>query len=189
MANLTEDFWKENLSHVMTGESDFMVDNPAIEFTKKAKAGCYDKISDEEYNDLLKECEAVSTLWQKLPRKASGDLLLEALKSINLSVSDFAAAVSMLSGYQFPDKTDKDPAAAIATLDALHAAHENRIRASREKFIGLDSLNTYDWSPKGIYRFLSERVLGQDEAKKAASLVFYNHVEGRRSNTIFCGPK
>lgn len=188
MANLTEDFWKENLSHVMTGESDFMVDNPAIEFTKKAKAGCYDSISDEEYNELLKECEAVSQLWQKLPRKASGDLLLEALKSISLSMPDFASAVSMLSGYHFPEKKDSDPASAALTLDMLRTSHESRAHAGREKFIGLDSLNAYDWSPKSIHDYLSERILGQDEAKKAAALVLYNHVEGRRSNTVFCGP-
>ena len=190
MNNLTETFWKENLNHVMSGESDFMVENPALEFTRKAKAGYYDKISDEEYNDLLNECEAVSELWQKLPRKASGDLLLEGLKSIDLSVADFARTVSTFSSYPFPPKpdTEKEAAAAFSSLDALHSACENRVFTNRDHYIGLDSLDFYNWSPKGIYQFLSDRVLGQDEAKKAAALVLYNHVEGRRSNTIFCGP-
>jgi len=188
MNNLTENFWKENLNHVICGESDFMVENPAIEFTKKAKAGCFDKISDDEYKELLDECETVSMLWQQMPRKAAGDLLLDALMSIHLSVDDFASAVCMLSGYPFQVKKDKGTAAASLTLDTIRTAHENKNRTSRDRFIGLDSFELYDWSPKGIHRFLSEKVLGQDEAKKAASLVLYNHVEGRRSNTIFCGP-
>ena len=198
MNTLTEIFWKENLDHVISGESGFMVENPAIEFTRKAKAGSFDSISDEEYNALVDECDAVAALWNKLPRKAAGDLLLEGLKSIGLSTDDAARAVTMLSGYPFPAMPEKQDtpdganremaAAAFSSLDALHSAHESRARVSRDRYIGLDSLDIFDWSPKGICQFLGERVLGQDEAKKAAALVLYNHVEGRRSNTIFCGP-
>ncbi|MCR4672467.1 MAG: AAA family ATPase [Lachnospiraceae bacterium] len=164
MNNLTETFWEENLRHVLRGESDFMVENPSIEFTRKAKAGEYDKISDEEYNELLNECETVSGLWKRMPRKAAGDLLLEGLKSIDLSIEDVARAVTMLSGCPFSEKSDKN---------------------QEDDFFSLEILS---WSPKSIYRFLDKRILGQDEAKKAAALVVYNHVEGRRSNTIFCGP-
>lgn len=41
--------------------------NPAVEFAKKAKAGEYDSISDEEYNVLLADVEKQSKLWEDKP--------------------------------------------------------------------------------------------------------------------------
>lgn len=38
--------------------------NPSIEFSNKAKAGQFDKLTDEEYNRLLKETETKSALWE-----------------------------------------------------------------------------------------------------------------------------
>lgn len=41
--------------------------NPAVEFTKKAKAGEFDNLSEEEYNKRLDEVEAKSKLWEDKP--------------------------------------------------------------------------------------------------------------------------
>lgn len=41
--------------------------NPAVEFTKKAKAGEFDNLSEEEYNKKLDEVEAESKLWEDKP--------------------------------------------------------------------------------------------------------------------------
>lgn len=41
--------------------------NPAVEFSKKAKAGEFDKLSDEEYYEKLQEVEAQSVLWEDKP--------------------------------------------------------------------------------------------------------------------------
>lgn len=41
--------------------------NPAVEFTKKAKNGEYDGLSDEEYQDKLNEVETQSKLWEDKP--------------------------------------------------------------------------------------------------------------------------
>jgi len=37
--------------------------NPAVPFTKKAKAGEYDRLSDEEYDAKLRTTETMSALW------------------------------------------------------------------------------------------------------------------------------
>lgn len=42
--------------------------NPAVEFSKDTKAGKYDKISDDEYNEKLSEVEARSKLWEDKPQ-------------------------------------------------------------------------------------------------------------------------
>lgn len=41
--------------------------NPAVEFTKKAKAGKFDNLSEDEYNKKLDEVEAKSKLWEDKP--------------------------------------------------------------------------------------------------------------------------
>lgn len=46
--------------------------NPAVEFTKQAKAGKFDNLSDEEYQERLDEVEVQSKLWED---KLETDLL------------------------------------------------------------------------------------------------------------------
>lgn len=41
--------------------------NPAVEFTKQAKAGAFDNLSDEEYQEKLDEVETQSKLWEDKP--------------------------------------------------------------------------------------------------------------------------
>lgn len=41
--------------------------NPAVDFTKKAKAGAFDSLSDEEYQKQLADVEARSKIWEDKP--------------------------------------------------------------------------------------------------------------------------
>ena len=41
--------------------------NPAVEFTKKAKAGAFDALSDDEYQTKLAEIEEKSKIWEDKP--------------------------------------------------------------------------------------------------------------------------
>lgn len=43
--------------------------NPAVEFTKKAKAGDFEGLSEEDYQERLAEVEAQSLLWEDAPEK------------------------------------------------------------------------------------------------------------------------
>ena len=43
-------------------------------------------------------------------------------------------------------------------------------------------------SPAGIYDYLDKNVYGQTKAKKAAAMLLWNHVNGRRQNVVFAGP-
>mgnify|MGYP002625903209 CR=1 FL=1 len=60
--------------------------------------------------------------------------------------------------------------------------------------ITLESIRAYRdyhdklyWSPPDFHRDLDEHITGQDEAKRIASTVLYNHLEGRPSVTLFHG--
>lgn len=43
-------------------------------------------------------------------------------------------------------------------------------------------------NPKQIYEYLSAGIHGQQEAVKAASMLLYNHIHGRKRNLLFAGP-
>lgn len=43
------------------------VKNPAVEFTKQAKAGAFEKLSQEEYDQKLAEADTKSKLWEGKP--------------------------------------------------------------------------------------------------------------------------
>lgn len=50
-----------------------------------------------------------------------------------------------------------------------------------------DKHETYN-TPKKIYDYLNQRVWKQEEAKKAASVIAYNCLQGIKSNALFIGP-
>lgn len=61
--------------------------NPAVEFTKKAKAGEFEGMPEDEYNEKLAEVEAQSLLWEDAPEK---DLL-----TLYFNATDILPANSM----------------------------------------------------------------------------------------------
>ena len=46
----------------------------------------------------------------------------------------------------------------------------------------------YSWTPKLIYQYLGEHVYGQEEAKRGAAMLVYNHLQGHRRNMLVAGP-
>lgn len=55
------------------------------------------------------------------------------------------------------------------------------------EFDEIDDEN-FELSPRLFYNVLNQRIYGQEDAKKATSMIMYNHLEGRRSTAVFCGP-
>ncbi len=45
-----------------------------------------------------------------------------------------------------------------------------------------------DRSPAEIFQLIGKSVHSQDAARRAAAMVVFNHLHGRRSNAVFCGP-
>ena len=155
-------FWNRYLRLVNRGSAKTPEKNPATLFTRDAKSGKYDQLSDEEYDQRLHDCEQLASLWQDLPARAAGELLLTALNRTDIDdgrleqLAGLLAECSAGTDYLFP--LEREPAALP------------------------------DFTPRAVYSRLCRHVLGQDAAKKAAAMVIFNHLNGRRSNTLFCGP-
>ena len=171
-------FWRRHLNLVCNGFSSICVDNPVCGFTVSARAGEYDAMSDEEYGKLVSEYDEYSAIWSAKQRQTAGEILPNALRMTKIggsamdSIVETLAASSARSNYQYDPEHDRGP-----LFQGLHTAYTAEADASLD-----------DWSPREIYDYISQRIHGQNEAKKAAAMAVYNHVEGRRSNVVFCGP-
>lgn len=77
--------------------------NPAVEFTKQAKAGKFDNLSDEEYQERLDEVEVQSKFWEDKPETDLLTLYFNAtaempMNSMRRLVSNANNALRSMSG-------------------------------------------------------------------------------------------
>lgn len=166
-------FWRRFLALANRGE-DVSVVNPARDFTVSVRAGEYDHMPTEQYDTVLSDYEQLSAIWHDCPKAAAGDILLDALRmtSINSNrleeLSQILADCSAETMYAMETEPDPPP-------------HD--IGECAMKYPEISRL-----TPKDIYTHLCQRVRGQDEAKRVAATVVYNHLNNCRTNALFCGP-
>lgn len=167
------DFWKSYIGLYTKNGASVKMENPAVDFTRRAKAGDFDEVSDEEYYKMLDEIEELSSLWKRKKESTVENVLQMAIKNTPLEMDEVDALAEILSTaserqtyrYVEPEKN-------IAKSDA-NASFEAEKR---------------EWTPRKIYEYLDEYVYRQEKAKKAAAIMLYNHLQGRRRNMILAGP-
>lgn len=167
------DFWKTYIGLMTKGGVDVSMTNPAVTFTADAKAGEYDDISDEEYYELLDFTEELASFWKKNREATAGAVLLEALVNTDLSLSETDKLAQLLAEAS-ERKTYKyiKPEPEFETIFDKTPFDEGEV----------------EWTPQMIYEYLDEHVYRQENAKKAAAIMLYNHLKGRRRNMILAGP-
>ena len=174
-------FWRRYLQLVCNGSASLQVDNPANRFIVGVKAGEYDEFPDEEYNELMEDYEQLYGIWKRARQCSVQDILLNALQMTKLDrnccdgIAELLAECSARSDYSSESEKEDQ--------DALLRELGNACDWSEE-----EEEESEDHSPRGVYEYLCQRVRGQEEAKRAAAMILYNHMEGRRSTAVFCGP-
>lgn len=190
---------------ISEGKADTLTVNPAITFTRYAKSGGYDSISDDVYNQLLADTEwASKTLWKDQPMASYRDLMGNLLAQCR-----WPGYTSMRAGYLASKAVDANPAITTypdevpdfgftfiqedkSSAPAKTESPAAPIDADLDPFSDEDVIPTkpevVNWSPKEIYDYLSNHIFGQEEAKKAASMLLWNHVHDRKRNILFAGP-
>lgn len=194
------ELYEELLRASGNGYRNRSIMNPAAEFTKRAKAGDFDEMSDEDYYRALDKVEKLNDVWQHKTSGVVGDLLLTALENLTLSDSDIEdMAATLLCAYErssqehIPCDGGEDGRYAKASG---YAASKEKCGNTPVKTKGrsasdtnsTDSVDDILGSPAKIYEYLDSRVYGQKEAKKAAAMLLWNHANGRRQNVLFAGP-
>lgn len=167
------DFWKTYIGLMTKGGVDVPMTNPAVTFTADAKAGEYDDISDEEYYELLDFTEELASFWKKNREATAGAVLLEALVNTDLSLSETDKLAQILA-----------EASERKTYKYIKPEPEFETTFDKTPF----DEGEVEWTPQMIYEYLDENVYRQENAKKAAAIMLYNHLKGRRRNMILAGP-
>ena len=167
------DFWKTYIGLMTKGGVDVSMTNPAVTFTADAKAGEYDDISDEEYYELLDFTEELASFWKKNREATAGAVLLEALVNTDLSLSETDKLAQILA-----------EASERKTYKYIKPEPEFETTFDKTPF----DEGEVEWTPQMIYEYLDENVYRQENAKKAAAIMLYNHLKGRRRNMILAGP-
>lgn len=204
--NNTKDIFAELLRAASRGYGDRSVENPAVNFIRDVKAGDYDYISDEEYKKVLDSVDRMCAPWQTMQTKTVKELLINALEDVDLSDDDVEdISASLMSAY-IKTNHDRIPIASsdgsgkTVDLEHLRMLTANPSAWTARNASWNDAPYNYEKSesptdtadilktPASIYRYLDERVYGQKAAKRAAAMLLWNHVNGRRQNVVFAGP-
>ena len=204
--NNTKDIFAELLRAASRGYGERSVENPAVNFIRDVKAGDYDYISDEEYKEVIDSVERMCAPWQTMQTKTVKELLINALEDVDLSDDDVEdISASLMSAYiktnhdRIP-KASSDGSGKTVDLEHLRMLTANPSAWTARNASWNDAPYNYEKSesptdtadilktPAAIYRYLDERVYGQKDAKRAAAMLLWNHVNGRRQNVVFAGP-
>ena len=78
------EWFKRNLQEIAEGNGKEIIQNVALRFTKSAKAGNYNTMSDEEYVQLLNECESMALFWEQKYSLDYFSLFANALKIMKI---------------------------------------------------------------------------------------------------------
>ncbi|MBR3374660.1 MAG: AAA family ATPase [Firmicutes bacterium] len=163
-------FWHENGKWLFTNSHSIRLTNPAHTFQRDLEAGKYNNTPEDQYLNLVAEYEQMNAIWDGR-RTASPDFVLRrALFGICSDEKLYnklkCTLVELASQVDF---TAKDLSASTTVFPPDAAA---------EKYS----------TPAALYDLLSAHVYGQQNAKKSAAMIMYNHRHCVRSNAIFIGP-
>lgn len=191
------ELYEELLRATSNGYRNRSIANPAVDFTKKAKAGDFDEMPDEEYYQALDKVNELNDVWQHRPSGQIGELLFTALENLTLSDSDVEdMAATLLCAYERSSKEHipcdakaadrNERTAGYAASKEIDSDNPSKTKTQSDKR-STDAKGILS-SPAKIYEYLDRRVYGQKEAKRAAAMLLWNHVNGRRQNVLFAGP-
>lgn len=141
--------------------------NPAALFTRSAKWGVLDKLSDKEYELTLREYEALSVLFDENPSSDPSLVLNALLKRISFNSGEFETLRRIFVN-------------ALIRTDS-RMLNFTSSSSSSSKFY--ESVSARD-----VYEYLKLNVYGQEEAKRMAASIVHHHRCGSPSRVVFAGP-
>ena len=194
---MARDFCVECINQVLSDGTNSYIENPAIKFTEMAKNGDFDPLSEEEYTALLSEVKILAKLFNNRPRRAAGSILLDVLANaprVSYKLKDDLADLfgRLLAGPGDEEIPPLSPETIQAIEDYVCEQTEEMLEDFEKRFdhIGEEMLreSLRMPPPKKIRDNITKKVIGQPEAVKAAAMIVYNHLSGRRTNAVFAGP-
>lgn len=176
------------------GKETILVKNPCVEFVRQAKAGTYDSISDSDYNSLLADVEWVSTnLWRGQVRETYETLFynlkhLSPLSPMDVTRISYVIRHSLKENKAASYSEDSMPDLNYSLFIEEEDSNPGSVYYEDNPLPEEIAEPASDLTPHQICDQLSQSIYGQEDAKKAASMLLWNHLHGRKRNLLFAGP-
>ena len=188
-------FFEKYLLEVSKGHGYREHENPAVRFSNDAKAGKYNRYSDESYNILLQETKDMSAFWLNQQKQTASDVLRVALENIDIDKESLHKMAEILSECYSASVASFVSEELLQNLETIKV-NDGSEESSRPMMIKRERRQTLrealaeerkNRSPQEFYEYLSKRIYGQKEAVRAAAMLLYNHIHGRKRNVLFVG--
>ena len=164
-------FWHEYGPWLYKSGHGIRLPNPARIFQSDLEAGKYNDTTEPEYLEMLDKYQELDKIWDG-KRSATPDFIIRRAilgicESPTLYKQLICSLVVLSSETDYNTKSLEFEQTSTYPPDA--------------------DTNPYK-TPADIYNLLSDSIYGQEEAKRAATMILYNHRRGIRSNSLFVGP-
>lgn len=184
------------LEEIEKGNGEKYLTNPAVDFTKLAKAGEFDAISDPEYHRLLNHVEELSAFWDGQVRVTAWDLFCRWNGKLRFFTEEKRNAFAKMivensDTFDYGYNTNSNDTFEMEyEYDTYILQKWKKGEAGSRGKDGVlkETERLLDRSPKSIYHYMHGKIYGQEEAVKTASMLLYNHLRGRKRNVLFLGP-
>ena len=205
------DFWRTNLRIFARGGYNSTLETPHAKLKKMIEAGDCKQFSNSAYNALVKNTNDLAKLWGDNDDCNLMTILFRAFQELDIKDATIEKIAQLLAhdtvDTNFDDlpgltlskeldimNTDFIPVEEICDEDDLPPDEflNPEEKAELKEMIAKKvpaTMNVYHvWRPIDIYNYLNKHVVGQEEAKKAAAMLVYNHVRNRARNIAIAGP-
>lgn len=205
------DFWRTNLRIFARGGYNSTLETPHQKLKKMIESGDCKQFSNSAYNALVKNTNDLAKLWGDDDSCNLMTILFRAFQELDIKDATIEKIAQLLAHDTVDTNFDDLPGITLSKeLDIMNTdfipvdeiddednlppdefldPHEKEeLKDMIAKKIPA-TMNTYHvWRPIDIYNYLNKHVIGQEEAKKAAAMLVYNHVRNRARNIAIAGP-
>lgn len=184
--NLARENWRRCLKLVTRGFASEVLTHPINDVVLNAKIGEYDKTPDDKYKAFLSEYDQITFgMWGHSHHRTAGEILIRALSKTDIPDDRLDEIIEILAEASAHTQYEDEQEPSLPDSSALKTAIEH---SKLPTISEAGSLPAY--SPKEIESWLHTEggIVGQDAAVRTASLIMYNHIEGRPSVSLFAGP-
>ena len=178
-----QSFWENYLTLIRGNGHHGKIHNPLKNIPTEENNP--DHLSAEQLFQKERAALEFSSFWEDKPTETAGNILINALSMTNLSDADCKALSKILADASL----HTDYSRYEKTISRNTGGWENAADIPDNPFEPIfDNIGNMVWTPRQIYDYLDASVYGQEEAKRAASMLVYHHYHKHHRNLIMSGP-
>lgn len=174
--------WNRCLRLVVRGHAAERMTNPLKGFGEDHRAGIHDEMDIDKVAEWAQDCnELTDGMWKGSMERSAGDILLTGLANTDIPMTGLNAIVEILAEASLNTDYKEKEKAQSYMKEALERRKGN---------VKNDDWLSATYTPKEIEHWLHDEggIVGQNDAVKTASIIVFNHLNGRRSVNLFVGP-